>query len=155
VNFFINIESKLSYENIAEILNSEACKYLSGIVVGRSDLTQSFGLDKKHTDTDEIFQIVQEILSEAKKHKLITTMGGNISVRSTQFIGSLYNSKLLDKIETRNVVFHLNKKNTVNLDKAIKHALRFESVWLRNKSSYYMYIGNKYLNRANTLEERL
>ena len=32
INFFVNIESKTAYENIQGILNSDSCKYLSGIV---------------------------------------------------------------------------------------------------------------------------
>ena len=38
---------------------------------------------------------------------------------------------------------------------AVKKALSFESLWLRTKSSYYMNIGNSYLNRANILDERV
>ena len=42
-----------------------------------------------------------------------------------------------------------------NLSDAIKNAITFESLWLRSKSSYYMNIGNSYLNRASLLDERI
>ena len=154
INFFVNIESKTSYENIRNILDSDSCRYLSGIVVGRSDLIKSFGLTKDNVNDDEIYDMVFEIFNEAKKYKLMTVMGGNISVSSTDFIKKLYNKKLLDKIETRNVIFKLDKKNINVLEEAVQKALSFESLWLRTKSSYYMNISNSYLNRAGVLDER-
>ena len=42
-----------------------------------------------------------------------------------------------------------------NLEDAVKKALSFESLWLRTKSSYYMNIGNSYLNRASELDDRI
>ena len=155
INFFINVESKTAYDNISEILNSDYCKYLTGIVVGRSDLTKSFGLTKENVNDDEIYNIVREIFTEAKHYKLMTVMGGNISVKSKDFVKGLYDKKSLDKIETRNIIFKLNKNNTQNLEEAVKKALSFESLWLRTKSSYYMNIGNSYLNRASELDDRI
>ena len=155
INFFVNIESRTAYDNISDILNSDCCKYLSGIVVGRSDLTKSFGLTKENVNDDEIYNIVKEILIEAKKYKLMTIMGGNISVNSKDFVMNLYSKRLLDKIETRNIIFKLNKNNVNNLEDAVKKALSFESLWLRTKSSYYMSIGNSYLNRASILDDRI
>ena len=154
INFFVNIESKTSYENIKGILDSESCRYLSGIVVGRSDLIKSFGLTKDNVNDDEIYDMVFEIFNEAKKYKLMTVMGGNISIDSVDFIKKLYNKKLLDKIETRNVIFKLGKKNIDVLEEAVQCALSFESLWLRTKSSYYMSVSNSYLNRAGVLDER-
>jgi hypothetical protein len=82
-------------------------------------------------------------------------MGGSISVDSVDFVKKLYKQNLLDKIETRNVVFELDDNNINNLSDAIKNAITFESLWLRSKSSYYMNIGNSYLNRASLLDERI
>ena len=67
----------------------------------------------------------------------------------------MFDQKLLDRIETRNIIFKLNKNNTQNLEDAVKNALSFESLWLRTKSSYYMSIGNSYLNRASELDDRI
>tara|TARA_R100000315_G_C5195588_1_gene114477 strand:- start:43 stop:825 length:783 start_codon:yes stop_codon:yes gene_type:complete len=154
MGFYTNIESKTAYSNITNILESSSCKHLKGIVVGRSDLTKSFGLTKNNVNDDEIYSIVLDILTEAKKYKLTTTMGGNISVKSSDFIKKLYSKKLLDKIESRNVMFKLNDNNINNLEKAIQSGLEFEALWLRTKASYYMGIGNSYLNRASILDGR-
>ena len=81
---------------------------------------KSFGLTKQNVNDDEIFNIVNEIFTEAKKYKLMTIMGGNISVKSKDFVKKLYDKKLLDKIETRNIIFKLNKNNVDNLDNVEK-----------------------------------
>ena len=41
-------------------------------MVGRSDLTKSFGLTKENVNDDEIYNIVKEIFTEAKHYKLMT-----------------------------------------------------------------------------------
>jgi 4-hydroxy-2-oxoheptanedioate aldolase len=153
IKFYVNIESKTAYENIDNILNSNAAKLLSGIVVGRSDLTKSFGQSKSNVDSDFIYEIVEEILIKAKKHNLTTLMGGNISTKSTHFIGKLYNKNLLDFIESRNMILKL--EDISNLHKNISAALLFESDWLEYKSKYYNEIGNSYLQRAGEIKNRL
>ena len=152
--FYINIESKTAYENLDSILNSPSSKLLSGIIIGRSDLTKSYGLEKDDVDSQQIDDAVYDILRKCKESDITTLMGGNISPQSGEFIKKLYNKKLLDKIETRNVMFKLNNKNINNLEEAIKKALDFEILWLREKSSYYMGIGNSYLDRATVLNGR-
>ena len=47
MNFYINVESKTAYENLDKILSSPSSKLLTGVVVGRSDLTKSFGYGKQ------------------------------------------------------------------------------------------------------------
>ena len=140
IKCYVNIESKTAYDNI---------------VLGRSDLCKSFGLTKSNVNDDEIFNIVRDVFEQAKEYKLNTIMGGSISVDSVDFVRKLYKQNLLDKIETRNVVFELDDNNINNLSEAIKNAITFESLWLRSKSSYYMNIGNSYLNRASLLDERV
>jgi hypothetical protein len=153
IKFYINIESKTAYENIDKILQSNAAKMLAGIVVGRSDLTKSFGQSKSNVDSDFIYEVVEEILTKAKVHNLTTLMGGNISVKSTNFIEKLYNKNLLDFIESRNMILKL--EDISNLHKNISAALLFEAEWLEYKSTYYSELGNSYLQRAGEIKNRL
>lgn len=153
INFYINIESKTAYENIHKILNSPSSKLLKGIVVGRSDLTKSYGYDKNHVDSEFIFNIVENIMETAKKYDLITLMGGSLSPNSTKFIEKLHQKKLIDFIETRNVIIKVNKISTIQDD--IKFAIEFESDWLEYKAKKYNDIGKSYQNRAETIKNRL
>ena len=153
--FYVNIESKTAYENLDKILNSPSSKLLTGIVVGRSDLTKSYGLSKTETDSKMILDVVYDIMSKSKKYGFTNLMGGNISTKSCEFIKTLYNDGLLDYIETRNMIVKLDQNNTKNLMEVVKSILEFESDWMSYKSQTYTQIGNSYRERAELLRGRL
>jgi len=150
---YMVIESKTAYENIDEILNNGQGK-LKGIIVGRSDFSKSYKLNKSEVDSNFIYDKVEEILDKAKKSKYTTTMGGNISTRSTKFIKDMYQKKLLDKIETRNIVIGLNPQNIKILDETIQKALDFEIEWLQYKLSISSKLSNEYSERIGLLKNR-
>jgi len=155
INFYINVESKTAYENLDKILSSPSSKLLTGVVVGRSDLTKSFGYGKQDVVSKEMCDIVTDILKQCKDYGFKTLMGGNIGSSSIKFIKQLHKDKLLNNIETRNVIMDLSKVNINNLDNLIKKALFFESNWLNYKASYYNRIGNQYIERSKTILDRI
>jgi len=150
---YIVIESKTAYENIDEILQYGKDK-LKGIVVGRSDFSKSYDMTKDHVDSDFIYEKVEIVLNKAKQANLPTTMGGSISVKSVEFIKQMYNKKLLNKIETRNVVMELNNNTVPQIDECIKHALAFEIEWLKYKHKISTLSSEDYSNRINLLANR-
>lgn len=155
IKYYINIESKTAYKNLSNILESPSSKLLSGIVIGRSDLVKSYGYDKKQVDTKFINNIVKDILTQCKKYNLDTLMGGNISPTSSKFIKKMYDSKLLNYIETRNIIIKLSDKNCNNISEVIKSSLMFESEWLEYKSNVHSRISEKYINRSTQIKNRL
>jgi len=155
IKFYINIESKTAYENLDKILSSPSSKLLTGIVVGRSDLTKSFGYGKQNANSPEICEVVVDILKQSKDYGFRTLMGGNIGSSSINFIEDLHKRKLLNNIETRNVIMDLDKVKINDLDDLIKNALFFESNWLNYKASYYNRIGNKYIDRSKKILDRI
>ena len=155
INFYINIESKMAYKNLDNILSSPASKLLSGIVIGRSDLTKSYGFGKDYVDSPKMQNIIKDILLKCKKYNITTLMGGNISPKSKEFIKEMYKSSLLDYIETRNIIIKLNNDNIKNISSAIKSSLLFESEWLKYKANYYNQIGKEYLDRSNLILNRI
>ena len=82
-------------------------------------------------------------------------MGGNIGSSSINFITELYNNKLLNNIETRNVIIDLTKAKIKDLNLLIKESLLFESDWMRYKAEYYNRIGSGYLERSKTILDRI
>jgi hypothetical protein len=150
---YIVIESQTSYKNIDEILNEGQGK-LKGIIVGRSDFSKSYKLNKSEVDSDFIYNKVEDILVKAKKNNYITTMGGNISTRSTQFIKDMYQKNLLDRIETRNVVIEINEQNLKIIDKVIQKTLDFEIEWLQYKLSISSKLSSEYSERIGLLKNR-
>jgi hypothetical protein len=154
-NFYINVESKTTYQNLDNMLSSQSAKLLNGIVVGRSDLTKSYGYSKDYVDSEPISTIVYDAMTKAKDYGYTTLMGGNISSKSCEFIKKLYADNLLDYIETRNVILKLDDYNTENLSDAIKEIILFESNWLNYKADYYNSIATEYLDRSKLLINRI
>ena len=154
-NFFFVCESETAFKNLENMLSSEWAKKLSGVIVGRSDLTKSFGLEKESVDSDFINEKVETVLSIAKKHGYKTTMGGNISTKSVGFVKKMYENNLLDKVETRNVVIALDNEIVSNLDDSISAALKYEIDWLNFKANNYINIGAAYSDRAEVLKGRI
>lgn len=151
--FYIVMESKTSYNNIDEILEASKDK-LTGIVVGRSDLSKSYNLNKKEADSDFIYSIVEDTLKRTKKHNLLTTLGGNVSVKSSEFIERMYSYNLLNRIETRNVVIELNNTNITKIDLAIQEAINFEILLLENKLDLSTTLSDDYIKRIDLLKSR-
>lgn len=153
--YYFLCETKTAYENLDSILNCEESSILEGVIVGRSDFTKSYGLDKTETDSKFILDKVEEIYKKCKSKNFKTTMGGNISKDSCDFIKKLFDKNLLDKIETRNMVVKLNKKNIKKLENTIREVILYEIEWLKFKSLNYSSIGSAYLDRANILKSRI
>ena len=154
-DFFVNIESKTAIENLHKILSSPSSKLLKGIVVGRSDLTKSYGYGKQQVNSKEICKIVKNTFIEAKSYNFKTIMGGNIGNSSTLFIEELVAENLLDKIETRNIIIDLSKSGTKDMDDLIKNALLFESQWMQYKAQFYNDIGESYNKRSKVILDRI
>jgi hypothetical protein len=150
---YIVIESKTAYENIDDILELSK-NNLKGIIVGRSDFSKSYNLNKSEVDSDFIYDKVEDILVKAKSYNLITTMGGNVSIKSTEFIKKMYDKKLLNKIETRNVVIELTDQNINIINEVIQKSLDFEINWLEYKLKASSYLSNEYSSRIQLLSNR-
>lgn len=151
---YINIESKQAYLNIEDILNSSDTKHLSGIVLGRSDFVQSFSYTKDKVDSDEVYSMAEKIFTLAKKKKLTTLMGGNLNIKSLDFIKNLYNKKLLDYVETRNVKVKLTKNFLENYSDNLTQMIRFEIDWLNLKTNQLQSLFKKDIKRTSNLELR-
>ena len=151
--YFIVIESKTAYENIDDILSIAHSK-LTGIIVGRSDLSKSYNLNKIEADSDFILSITENIFVKAKKYNLLTTLGGNISVKSSKFIEKMYHLNLLNRFETRNVVIDLNNNNINKIDLVIQEAMNFEILLLRNKLQNSSALIEDYKRRIDLLSSR-
>lgn len=151
--YFIVIESKTSYSNLDEILETAQHK-LTGIIIGRSDLSKSYNINKSEVDSDFILDITEDILVKAKKYNLLTTLGGNVSVKSSKFIEKMYQSNLLNRVETRNVVIELNDHNVPNINVVIQEAINFEIMLLKNKLQNTSYLSEDYIRRIELLSLR-
>ena len=154
IRFGINIETCQAVEKISEILNSEIVGFINFITLGRGDLTCSMGMKRDQVDDEEIYTIAEKVFTEAKEQKIETCIGGCISSGSINFIKRLFEKKLLDKFETRKVVYKITTDAEIS-NIGIDKALEFELLWLENKKRYYGEIFREDDTRIDTLKARI
>lgn len=152
--FGVNLETYLSFTNLKEILNVKLIKIIDKITLGRVDMTGSLGISRNDINCDRIYQIAQDMFTQAKKKGFKTAMGGGIAVEAIPFIEKLAAKKLLDYFETRKIVFRVpgNFRKTAE---AIVKANKFELLWLQNKKNYYAKIYTEDDKRIRMLKTRI
>ena len=154
IDFAINIETITAFSNLDSMLALENIGLLHGVTVGRVDFVGSMGGDRCIVDSDKIFDYCKTIFAKSKEKGLKTGLGGAISTGSIDFIKRLQADALVDKFETRKVVF---KSDSILNDpeKAILKAVEFELLWLKSKRRYYHRIKSEDEHRIEMLEKRL
>lgn len=106
VEWIINAETKTCLSNYDEILEAGA-GFLTGVTVGRSDLSASMGIAKKDIECDDVFNATDYLVTKSKEKGLVTNFGGNIGVESIPFIRKI--GSKVDRFETRKVVISPNQ----------------------------------------------
>ena len=130
------------------------------MVIGRSDLAGSLNLSKKDVNKEVIFKIIKKTIVKIKKRvksNFLIKMGGSITPKSKNFIDKLYKSKLINRIETRNIELKLNNNIIQNTEKIIPEIFKFELEWLKIKLTLVKnkILSKEYKIRIRELEERL
>ncbi len=152
IEFAFNVETITACENIKVMLELPDVNILTGVTIGRVDLSGSMGIDREFINTSSKVYILAEMtLQEAKEYKLKTGLGGAINKEAITVIERL--SPLLDKFETRKVVFPIASYKYG--ERAIVEANRFELLWLQSKRRYYSRIKVEDEKRIAMLEERI
>ena len=155
---YVNLESVQAFKNINDILNQSNLKRLTGVVIGRSDLAGSLNLEKKEVDSKRIFFTCQFYFKKIKKKKLIVKMGGSLTAKSEKFVSKLFQQKLIDRVETRNIELKLNTKVLENFEDVINSIFKFELEWLKFKQKLQkgrkMRLKNDNLERIKVLNKR-
>ncbi len=154
IEFTINIETITATNNIEEIINLDNINILSSITFGRSDFVQSMGLAKTEVNSDIVYEHVKKVAKLAQAKKLHFAMGGNITKNSINFVKKLYSENIINKYETRKVVFEASFINK-DPEKGIELALKFELLWLKSKRRFYSKIQEEDESRIIDLEKRV
>lgn len=154
IEFLVNIETIQAYRNFEAMLKIPEIKKLDGIVIGRSDMTGSIGLDKKSANSEQIFEITKNLLISAKKRNMSCVVGGMITAEALPFLRKLP-AGVLDRYETRKVCFSCPEALGENAAEGIDKALTFELLWLQNKRNHYKTISEEDEKRINALETRI
>jgi hypothetical protein len=102
-----------------------------------------------------MFEIVSSVFEKAREKNIKCYLGGAISIESKDFIGKLLDKQLLDKFETRYIIFDTSKINFENFNELLYWANVFEVEWLKLISNRYNLLFNKDTNRIKMIEERI
>lgn len=154
MKFLINIETKYGFDYLDEILTSDFSKDLTGVVLGRTDMTGSLGMNKDDINHDKIFEYANAIAQKTLKYNKEFVIGGGVSAMSLPFFKRLPKGAL-NRFETRKVLFDASKAlNDSNADKGILKAVGFELMWIKNKQNFYGAISHEDNKRIEVLESR-
>jgi 4-hydroxy-2-oxoheptanedioate aldolase len=121
----INIETITGIENAESIMKSKYVKNLNSITIGRVDLVKSIGKDRDFVNDDKIFSMIKNTFRKAKEANLLVNVGGAISIDSKDFLIKLFKLGLLDRFETRYVIYNPNVA-LKNLSKSLEYGQKFE-----------------------------
>ncbi len=153
IEFAFNVETITAYNNIDDILSLENINLLSGVTIGRVDFTASMEKDRNFADSDEMLNYCTKIFQKSRSKGLKCGLGGAISTNSSEFIKSLVSQNLIDKYETRKIVY--DKDAIHNISEGILVGVEFELLWLKSKRRYYNRIKTEDEKRIEMLEKRL
>jgi len=152
IEFAFNMETITAYRNIDEMLSVPGIDALFGLTIGRVDLTGSMNLGRDGIDSEEVYKICEDSFTKARAAGLSTGLGGGISANSVDFISRLKAKNLIDKFETRKVVFPVDSISYG--EEMILKAVEFELLWLQSKRRYYSGIRAEDEHRIEMLGKR-
>ena len=152
IEFAINIETITAYKNLDEILELENLNILSSITVGRVDFVSSLKKDREYVNSNEMRVFCEKIFSKVKEKNLKSALGGAVSVDGVDFIKYFLDKNLIDKFETRKLVYKNSNKDKII--EGIKLGVKFELLWLKSKRRYYQRIKDEDEKRIMMLEKR-
>lgn len=153
IDFLINVETLMAFQNFAQMLEIPEIEKLNGIVVGRVDLVGSMGKDRSACESEQVFSMAKNLALLAKKKKMSVVIGGAISNTSLPFL-RMFSDGLIDRYETRKICFSCPEGLKEGMEKGISKAVGFELLWLKNKRGFYKRIAEEDDKRIEMLEER-
>jgi len=154
VTLAVNIETGQACDQFDAILAVGKANGLESVTVGRVDLVESLGIGRGEIDSEKAFELTAEVCRKAKSAGFRSTMGGGIEVGSQVFISRLANFGILDRFETRKIIFETQEGLKFYKD-AIKDAHSFELGWLENKLEYHDSIIKGDEGRRSMLKKRI
>jgi len=151
----INVESLQGLLNLSSMLRSDTMNHIDYLCIGRVDLVSSFNQDRGYIESPEFLEIVTDALVQIKNKNKKTCMGGAIDMNTFDYIKQLYDKQLIDKVETRYIIFKVNDKFLSNYEDCILHAHKFDHDYMDLLCSIGTMGIHDYANRRDFIKKRL
>ena len=161
LNFQYNYNKKKGFNletiNAYNVLNELATDFhlVDFVTFGRVDFVGSLQKDRNYVDTEDMFEKVKKVFQVARDKGTMCYLGGAITINSTKFLEKLIRDDLLDKFETRYIIYDAHKINIQDLDKLLYWGNVFEVEWLKFIHNRYSSHANKDVERIKMIEERI
>lgn len=152
MKFIINVETKTCVEKLDEILDDKFTSKINSAIIGRVDLSASYGYSRKEINNEEMFNICKKILEKCKEKNLCTGVGGGIAIEAIPFISDL--GCLIDKVESRKIIFSV-KNGFDKLKIGLKKAMEFECLYLEILQDMYSKNAVENSDRITMMQERI
>jgi hypothetical protein len=152
VHVAANVETITAVENLDAMLKLPEIGQLDGLVLGRVDMVGSLGLSRDDVNCPELLDIGRRVFQAGRASGLECAMGGGIGKEALPFMRDL--GDLLDRYETRKVIFACPAALTNGAEDGILKAVGFELMWLKNKRDFYGGIFEEDRTRIEMLEAR-
>lgn len=148
-----NLETIQAYKNLEEL--STLFNKVDFVTVGRVDFVGSLDKDRDFVDSPEMYEMVENVFIKARENNTMCYMGGAVSINSKNFIEKLIEKQLLDKFETRYIIYDVHRLDIKDLDKLLYWGNVFEVEWLKFIHNRYNLHSNKDVKRIKMIEERI
>lgn len=148
-----NLETIQSYNNLEEL--SELFNKVDFVTVGRVDFVGSLNKERDFVDSDEMYEIVEKVFKKAREQGTKCYLGGAVSINSKNFIEKLINQDLLDKFETRYIIYDVHSLDINKIDQLLYLGNVFEVEWLKFINQRYLMHANKDIKRIKMIEDRI
>jgi 4-hydroxy-2-oxoheptanedioate aldolase len=146
-----NLETIQAYNNLNEL--KEEFASIDYVTVGRVDFVSSLNKDRSYVDNEDMYGYVSDVFRTVKACNKKCYMGGAISISSEEFIDKLTKANLIDKFETRYIIFDATK--VTDFKKCIYYANLFEVAWMKYIREMYLMSADKDKKRIEMIEERM
>jgi len=154
MEFLINLETKTGMDHLQAIMEHPSFQEITGLVLGRVDMTGSMGLTREDINSEPIFDIANMLCQKIQPTGKKIVIGGGVSAHSLPFFKRLPTGALT-KFETRKIIFDAQAAmQDPHADKGILKAVGFELMWLKNKRDFYGMIYKEDEARITMLEAR-
>lgn len=154
-----NIKIGFNLETITAYLALNELKlyfeHIDFVTFGRVDFIGSYGKERSYVESLDMRAKIENVFKVAKERNIKCYLGGAMSVESFALVKYLKEEKLLDRIETRYIIFDVYKIDMTQFEYIMYLANTFEVKWLNYIKSRYESYALKDADRIIMIQKRL
>jgi hypothetical protein len=148
-----NLETIGAYNNLDDL--AKEFGLIDYVTFGRVDFVSSLKKDRGYVNDEKMYEMVANVFKKAREQNKKCYLGGAISIASKDFIENLIKEELLDKFETRYIIFDVQKIEGQELSELLYWANVFEVEWMKFISERYGKLFSKDIERIKMIEDRI